>query len=121
MRDANLLNMHLAILGVALRPESDPDALWDRVASGEEGVLLTLRWLADEAEFHSLTLTEIDDQDRLHFHNPLQPEVPPEPGETLRDDAPPRVYHAPGDESVTRSEFLDWFAGREALGYIPEA
>ncbi|MBS2036995.1 hypothetical protein JST97_18540 [bacterium] len=117
MRDQQLLKMHEAVTGQSLRPESDPQVLWEFVSAQSEGVLLTLHWFAGQTDFHSLTLNEVRDG-RMHFHNPIQEHSDLEPGSVIRDDAPERIYHAPGDESVSRDEFDSWFGPREALGYL---
>lgn len=117
MRDQQLLKMHEAVTGQSLRPESDPEVIWQAVAGGADGVLLTLHWFAGQQDYHSLTLNGVTGE-RIHFHNPIQEHEGVQPETTVRDDAPERIYHAPGDESVTRSEFESWFGQREALGYL---
>ncbi|MFN8608094.1 MAG: hypothetical protein U0931_11225 [Vulcanimicrobiota bacterium] len=117
MRDQQLLKMHEAVTGQRLRSESNPQVIWRAVEEGTEGVLLTLRWFAGQTDYHSLTLNYVS-EGRIHFHNPIQEHDDPQAGSILRDDAPERFYHGPGDESVGRSEFDSWFATRDALGYL---
>jgi hypothetical protein len=117
MRDQQLLKMHQAVTGQNLRPEADPEVVWQAVAAGDEGILLTLHWFAGQQDYHSLTLNTVLDE-RIHFHNPIQEHMDLEPESTVRDDAPERIYHGPGDESVDRSEFESWFRQRDALGYL---
>lgn len=118
MRDQQLLSMHEAITGDHLEPESDPQVIWEKLAAGDGDIPLTLHWFAGQSDYHSLVLIHVE-EDRVHFHNPIRLQDDFEPGTELHDDAPPRTYHAPGDESVTRQEFESWFTERDALGYLP--
>ncbi|MBN9416353.1 MAG: hypothetical protein J0I12_12995 [Candidatus Eremiobacteraeota bacterium] len=118
MRDQQLLKMHQAVTGSELVPEADAQVLWGQVQAGNEDVLLSLHWFAGQSDFHSLTLNRVEGE-RMHFHNPIRSyDEEVEPGSELRDDAPARIFHGPGDESVDRGEFESWFAEREALGYV---
>lgn len=117
MRDQQLLKMHQAVTGTELVPEADPGVLWQQVADGNEDVLVSLRWFAGQSDYHSLTLIRVEGE-RIHFHNPIQEYAELEPEGTIHDDAPERVFHSPGDESVDRGEFESWFAERDALGYL---
>lgn len=118
MRDQQLLKMHEAVTGDRLRAESDPQVIWKQLAGGDGGIPLTLRWFAGQSDYHSLVLSCVQG-DRVHFHNPIRPHDDFQPGTPLRDDAPPRIYHTAGDESVNREEFESWFKERDALGYLP--
>lgn len=118
MRDQQLLKMHEAVTGDRLRAESDPQVIWKQLAAGVGGIPLTLRWFAGQSDYHSLVLSRVQG-DRVHFHNPIRPRDDFQPGTPLRDDAPLRLYHTPGDESVNREEFESWFRERDALGYLP--
>lgn len=117
MRDQDLLKMHEAVTGSPLTSESDPQVLWEHVVAGGEEVLVTLHWSAGQSDYHSLSLSRVENE-RIHFHNPVRLSDDHEPESELQDDAPPRIFHAPGDESVTREEFESWFAERDALGYL---
>jgi hypothetical protein len=119
MRDQELLRMQQAMSGRRLLPESDSQALWSAVEAGGDEVLLTLRWFPDQSDFHSLSLIRVEGE-RIHFHNPVVETADLPPGSELQDDAPPRIFHSPGDESVSRAEFESWFSERDALGYLPE-
>ena len=118
MRDAELLKLHQAVLGVSLRPESDGAAVLSLLRAGTSDILLSLHWYSG-ADYHSLVLTHVDPQEQIHFHNPNQPDNPPPSGQLLLDDAPRRIYHGPGDESVSQEVFMQWFQQREALAYLP--
>ena len=111
--------MHEAVTGTSLRPESDPQVLWEEVAAGVDQVLVTLHWFAGQSDYHSLSLLRVEG-DRIHFHNPTRVSDEHAPDTELEDDAPARIFHSPGDESVTRDEFESWFEERDALGYLPE-
>lgn len=119
MRDQDLLKMHEAVTGAALKAELDPRVLWEQLAAGAEEVLVTLHWFAGQSDYHSLNLIRIEGE-RIHFHNPVRFSDDHEPGTELQDDGPVRIFHAPGDESVTREEFESWFSERDALGYLPD-
>lgn len=119
MRDQELLRMQEAVWGRRQRPESAPQSVWSAVESNGDEVLLTLRWFPDQADDPSLNLIRVEGE-RIHFHNPVVEDTDLAVGDPIQDEAPVRIFHAPGDESVKRSDFESWFSDCDALGHLPE-
>ena len=117
MRDFELKKLHEAILGVPLREEPSADEMLRLLESGQDNLPVSLRWVEGEPYRH-VVLTHLD-ENRVHFFNPLGPEEELPEGTVLDDEGPQRIYHGPGDESVSESEFRGWFAEREGLGFVP--
>lgn len=120
-RDAALLRAHEAIEGCKLRPVTEAQEVWRLLESGaERDILLTLRWHPEQVDdFHPLVLSNVDADGRVHFFNALAPDVEPVEGQPIDDDAPPRIFHAAGDESVSKDQFFKFFQSLEAVAYVP--